>query len=84
MKPELARLVKAGDLDVAEAEALMVAASHAAHGNAADAMWHARMDVSEQFRDINLTSFAAGAAFAWAMKRPDVEPASYRAAYRPR
>ena len=77
-------LVRSGDLDTEEAEALLVAASHAAHGDPADAVWQTRHDVARDYRDAKLAAFAAGAAFAWALPRPEVEPASYRAPQRAR
>lgn len=72
------QLVRTGDLDAGEADVLRIAASHAAHGDPADAAWHTRHDVARDFRDAKLAAFAAGAAFAWASPRPNVEPASYR------
>lgn len=80
----LEQLVRSGDLDASEADALRVAASHAAHGDPADAVWQTRHEVSRDFRDAKLAAFAAGAAFAWASPRPDIRPASYRSAYRAR
>lgn len=79
----LEQLVRSGDLDADEADVLRIAASHAANGDPADAVWHTRHDVNRQFRDAKLAAFAAGAAFAWASPRPDARPASHRSAYRP-
>lgn len=80
----LKTFVRSGDLDAVEADVLRIAASHAAHGDPTDALWHTREEITRDFRDARLAAFAAGAAFAWASTPPDVDPASYRSSYRPR